>query len=72
MTSKLFPLALNELLDRPLSLPFNVALAFLLRCSSRSSLFREACLTLELTGREDNADRFKLTMKDKLTRAPVE
>jgi len=29
-------------------------------------------ITLELTGRGDTADKDKLTMRDKLTRAPVQ
>jgi hypothetical protein len=52
MTSMLIPLAFNELLDRPLIGPFNSALAILSFITRCSTLFlREACLTLELTGR---------------------
>jgi hypothetical protein len=39
---------------------------------SSALLFHEACLTPELTGRAHNTDRFKLTIKDMLTRAPVQ
>src|ERR1044072_213389 len=50
MTCKLRPLALNELLDRPVVVPFNVALSFpALLLKPQLSCFREACLTPEIT-----------------------
>jgi hypothetical protein len=73
MTAMLIPLALNELLDRPLIVSFNVVLVFpasLLK--PHLSCLREVCLTPELTRRAFNAGADKLTMKIKLTRAPVE
>jgi hypothetical protein len=40
--------------------------------SSYSASIQSKHLTSELTGRAINADRFKFSMKIKLTRAPVE
>src|SRR5207253_10466747 len=52
MTCTLIPLALNELLDRPLIVSFNSASVFLSFAIQDSILsFPEACLTPELTGR---------------------
>jgi hypothetical protein len=54
MTSKLHPLAFNELLDRPLIEAFIVAFTFLsFVAQDLILLFREACLTPELTGRDE-------------------
>jgi hypothetical protein len=60
----LFPLRVNELLDRPLIVSFNVAFGFQ-AASFKPELpcFNEACLTLELTGRADAANRFKFSIK---------
>jgi hypothetical protein len=53
MTSKLHPLAFNELLDRRLIEAFIVAFTFLsFVAQDLILLFREACLTPELTRRE--------------------
>ena len=54
MKSTLIPLAFNELLDRPLIEAFIVAFTFLsFVAQDLILLFREACLTLELTGRRE-------------------
>jgi hypothetical protein len=58
---------LNELLDRPLTLPFNAAFDFLSFITQDLILLsREACLTPELTGRETTASCDKLTITGKL------
>jgi hypothetical protein len=60
MTSKPHPLAFNELLDRPLIEAFIVAFTFLsFVAQDLILLFREACLTPELTRRPHEA--FDLT-----------
>jgi hypothetical protein len=64
MTSALHPVGCIALLDR-----------FLPRHEARNAAFRprpKRFLTPELTGRARNADTNKLTMKDKLKRAPVQ
>jgi hypothetical protein len=73
MKATLFALALNELLDRPSSISFNAASVFLsFATQDLILLFREACLTPELTGRAHNAATAKFSIKGKLTRAPVQ
>jgi hypothetical protein len=73
MKAALLPLALNELLDRPLIVSFNCASVFPIRAAQDLILLlREACLTPELTGRAHNGNRFKLTIRNMLIRAPVE
>jgi hypothetical protein len=73
MTSKPHPLAFNELLDRPLIEAFIVAFTFLsFVAQDLILLFREACLTPELTGREILYQASKLTNERQADSAPVE
>jgi hypothetical protein len=73
MTSELNPLALNELLDRPLIVSLNSALVFLrFVTQDLILLFREACLTPELTGRETMNQAFNLADESHTISAPVQ
>jgi hypothetical protein len=73
MKDKLIPVGLNELLGRPLDVSMQPAnLFYLLRHDQLDSLYMRSGPTPELTGREFNTDTDKLTMKIKLTRAPVQ
>jgi hypothetical protein len=61
------------MLDRPLILPFDPALVFLsFGAQDLILLFREACLTLELTGRDEPPIKTSLAHESNAIRAPVE
>jgi hypothetical protein len=71
--AKLHRLRSNESLDRPLISPFNFTLAFLSLTKQGMTLsLREACLTLELTGRETLNQAFNLANDMQADSAPVE
>jgi hypothetical protein len=66
------PLRSNELLGRLLILPFNCRSRLPAPFIQLDSLWMRSGLTPELTGRAHNAITDNFTMKDRLTRAPVE
>ncbi len=73
MTSKLIPVISNELLDRPVIESFNSELGVLssiTRCSTL--LLCDACLTPELTGRDEPQQQQSLADEGNAIRAPVE